>query len=117
MVNTEVRKRLLERRRSLLHRYRDELERVEEELAARDIESNERAAEEWDATVLSRIGDADMRAIVAINEALGRLDGGTYGRCVECEGTIGHARLEAVPETTTCISCASAAELPMARMG
>lgn len=61
-----IRTCLVQRRRLLLNRYRSELERVEEELAARDIESVERATEEWDARVLSSLGDADIRSIVAV---------------------------------------------------
>ena len=56
-----IRARLLQRRRDLLQRYRAELERVEEELASRDVEVVERASEEWDATILSKLGDTDMR--------------------------------------------------------
>jgi len=114
-ITTQVRARLVQRRRELLQRYRAELERVEEELAARDIETVERATEEWDATVLSRLGDTDMRSIVAVSEAIARLDQGTYGRCVYCEEPIGEARLEALPEAPTCIQCATRAEHPFAR--
>ena len=112
----QVRARLLQHRRTLLQRYREELERVEEELAARDIENVERATEEWDAQVLSKLGDTDMRAIVAIGEAIARLDAGTYGRCLHCEEMIAVARLEALPEATTCIACATRAEHPIARI-
>ena len=38
--------------------------------------------------------------------ALERLDCGDYGRCVSCGGAIGSDRLEALPATPTCISCA-----------
>jgi DnaK suppressor protein len=116
MLDTQtMRTKLLQHRRSLLQRYRAELERVEEELAARDIETVERATEEWDATVLSRLGDSDLRDIVAVTEAIARIDAGTYGTCTSCDGTIGRARLEARPEAATCIACASAAEQPFAR--
>lgn len=100
----------------LLQRYREELERVEEELASRDIETVERANEEWDATVLSTLGDLDMRSIVAISEAITRLDVGAYGRCLHCEDAISTARLEVLPEATTCISCATREEQPIARI-
>lgn len=101
-----IRNRLFLRRRALLTRYRDELERVEEELATKHAEDVERATEQWDAEVLSSLGDADVRSLVAVVDALRRLDAGTYGRCVECEQPIGAARLEALPETPLCINCA-----------
>jgi RNA polymerase-binding protein DksA len=114
-TTSAIRARLLQRRRDLLQRYRAELERVEEELAARDIELVERSSEEWDATVLSKLGDTDMRAIVAVTEAIGRLDAGTYGSCAACGDAVSKARLEALPEATTCIDCATRAEHRVAR--
>ncbi len=115
MTQTEVRTRLQLRRRMLLQRYREELERVEEELASRDVELVERATEEWDAMVLSRLGDFDMRSIAALTDAIARVDAGVYGQCLVCGEAIAAARLEAVPETTTCLACAAAREQPLAR--
>lgn len=37
-----------------------------------------------------------------VQEALGRLDAGTYGRCVVCQQEIDDERLEARPEVATC---------------
>lgn len=99
----------------LLQRYRAELERVEEELAARDTEMVERAAEEWDALVLSRLGDCDMRSIAAVSDAMARIDAGTYGRCLDCNEMIARARLEAVPETSRCLDCSTENRQPAAR--
>lgn len=39
--------------------------------------------------------------------ALARLDGGSYGTCVECDGAIASGRLDARPSTAHCIDCAS----------
>lgn len=55
--------------------------------------------------------DVEGRArLMQLRAALQRLDQGTYGRCVACEESIAPARLEASPEITTCIACATAAE-------
>ena len=40
-----------------------------------------------------------------IKVALSRMDGGTYGRCDDCDETIAIARLEAWPDATLCIEC------------
>ncbi|HUF89622.1 MAG TPA: TraR/DksA C4-type zinc finger protein [Gemmatimonadota bacterium] len=37
--------------------------------------------------------------------ALDRIDAGTYGICAACGGEIPLARLEAFPETATCVAC------------
>ncbi|MBM3672875.1 MAG: TraR/DksA family transcriptional regulator [Actinobacteria bacterium] len=42
-----------------------------------------------------------------VEDALTKMDDGTYGRCQSCSGEIGDARLEAMPAARLCISCAS----------
>ena len=48
--------------------------------------------------------------LVEIAAALGRIDDGTYGRCVNCGRPIEAARLEAVPYATLCIDDKRAVE-------
>jgi RNA polymerase-binding transcription factor DksA len=56
--------------------------------------------------------DADGRVRVAqLQAALARLDAGTYGRCASCGDEIAAERLDAMPEVTSCIVCARAAEV------
>lgn len=45
-----------------------------------------------------------------INEALRRLDEGTYGNCFECGEEIAEARLRALPFAVRCIDCEEARE-------
>ena len=54
-----------------------------------------------------QLGFANRRSdrLVAIDEALNRIHDGTFGRCVECGGAIGAARLEADPAAGLCIEC------------
>ena len=40
-----------------------------------------------------------------LEEALQRIEAGTYVLCRTCKGPIGRARLEAVPTATQCIAC------------
>jgi len=47
------------------------------------------------------------RRIEEIDAALHRLDAGTYGACRSCRRPIPVPRLEAVPEATQCMACAS----------
>ena len=42
-----------------------------------------------------------------VNDALAKLDAGTYGTCEDCGTTIAPDRLEAVPAARYCITCAS----------
>jgi RNA polymerase-binding transcription factor DksA len=56
--------------------------------------------------IATLLGEARQR-LVQIDEALGRLADGSYGRCTTCGQPVGAARLAARPVTTTCIRCAS----------
>lgn len=109
--NRRIRERLLQRRQQLLSRYRDGVARADEELEARDSEEMERAADEWDARLVSSLGDKDVRELAGIVAAIRRIDEGTYGLCQHCDRRIEPARLAALPAATTCIDCASDDEL------
>jgi DnaK suppressor protein len=50
------------------------------------------------------------RLIYHIDEALRRIQEGTYGKCVKCGKPISSARLQAVPHARMCIECKSAEE-------
>jgi DnaK suppressor protein len=45
-----------------------------------------------------------------IETALERIGDGSFGRCIQCDGTIAKARLDAIPYTPVCIKCAVAQE-------
>ncbi len=62
----------------------------------------------------SNVGEADreeasVEVIAAQRErvvrALERLDGGTYGKCVDCATTLPDERLEAKPDAERCVPC------------
>ena len=53
----------------------------------------------------------------AIDEALGRIDDGSYGVCEECGGSIAVERLKARPVTTLCITCKAEQEEAEKRRG
>lgn len=51
---------------------------------------------------------ASLSEVVAeIEDALAKLDNGTYGKCEACSIPIGEARLEAMPAARLCIDCAT----------
>jgi DnaK suppressor protein len=67
----------------------------------------ERAVERENDEVLERLDARGLQEVEQIQTALGRIDDGTYGNCVDCGDSIEARRLEAVPYISTCISCAS----------
>jgi DnaK suppressor protein len=51
------------------------------------------------------------RMLDQIEDALERIDAGTYGVCERCGGEIDFARLKAIPQATLCMSCQKVAEI------
>ena len=58
--------------------------------------------------VLAGIGEATAAELAQINRALAQLDQGTYGVCSRCGQPIDSRRLQALPYSDRCISCAEA---------
>jgi len=52
-----------------------------------------------------KLKQTDAKILQAIEEALGRIDQGTYGLCRDCSEPIAAARLDAIPWTRVCITC------------
>ncbi len=65
----------------------------------------DRASLEADRNFLLRIRDRERKLIMKIQEALERIESGTFGVCESCGEKIGMKRLEARPVTTLCIEC------------
>lgn len=51
------------------------------------------------------LSDTERQILIHIDDAMIRLDKGTYGRCDYCEKAIGLPRLEAVPWARYCVHC------------
>jgi len=66
---------------------------------------NDRASLESDRNFELRIRDRERKLIVKMQEAIKRIDDGTYGICEACGGPISEKRLLARPVTTECIDC------------
>jgi DnaK suppressor protein len=95
---------LLERRRELL----EEAERTVGGMTdSRDSfpDPTDRAALESDRNALLRIRDRERKLIAKIDDALQRINDGSYGLCESCGGPIALDRLNARPVTTLCIDC------------
>ena len=95
------------RLRARLAELDERLNEVEEELekpAAADFE--ERASEREGDEVLEGLGNAGALEIRMIQAALGRLEAGEYGVCVNCGDDISDERLDAVPHAPRCKNCA-----------
>ena len=54
--------------------------------------------------------DADRTMLSRVQDALERIENGTFGTCARCGKQIAEDRLEALPYATRCIDCQRVAE-------
>ena len=96
-----------------LLRLKHELELIETEMEALIADSGEGAGDDQaDSGTKTFEREHEMSLVynardmvVQTERALERIDNKTYGRCEECENSIGKARLQVFPRATLCMSC------------
>ncbi len=71
---------------------------------------SDRATVEEERNWSLRLRDRDRKLINKLQDALARLDAGTFGLCTRCGRPIAEARLRARPMTDLCIDCKTEAE-------
>jgi len=114
----------MERMRARLEAERkDAMEKLQQirgagELAAAETAGVEDAAESGDraqANLRQHIEVETVQRLAArigkLDEALHRLNAGTYGCCEHCGQAISPKRMAVVPEATACVTCQEALEL------
>ncbi|HEV8438833.1 MAG TPA: TraR/DksA C4-type zinc finger protein [Methylomirabilota bacterium] len=108
----EFARRLRENRRNLLRTLAltdDELATLE---AHRAGAAPEDAATETVGVILSRLETRHRHELDEIEDALARLEHGTFGLCESCGRAIPLARLRAMPATRHCLDCQKKSETP-----
>lgn len=63
------------------------------------------ASSEYTQSMVFRLRDREKFLLKKIDDALARIENGTFGTCEICEEEISVKRLEARPVTTMCIRC------------
>ncbi len=66
---------------------------------------SDRATVEEERAWSLRLADRDRKLIGKLQDALARIEAGTFGQCTRCGQAIGTARLRARPMTDLCIEC------------
>ena len=107
----EVKDRLLNRKKRLWLEVKDQLKTsigdgYQEMLATARDEEDQATVSLLAETNLSLLGPK-RQELEAIEEALNRLENGSYGLCESCGHPIEPRRLEIMPETPLCRSCQS----------
>lgn len=102
---------LAQRKKALITRLREldtRLHNIEDELDSHQAKDwEDLATEREEDEVLERIGVDGIAEIERIRNALARIDDGTYGVCVTCGDEISAKRLDILPATPFCATCAS----------
>lgn len=112
-------KELRQRLEQSLNEYQDLAEAITHQGSLRDEVSELALADNHPADiateVFERSKDIGLREnaliqVGKINEALAKIDAGTYGKCDRCGKEIPLERLEAIPQTTLCLECKEVGE-------
>ena len=103
----ELRKMLEERRRELTSEVQGKIRDVRAESGKdRDVlDQGESSEVDIQEDIEFALIQMKSETLNKINEALHRLDDGTYGNCFECGEEIAHPRLRALPFAVRCKDC------------
>lgn len=85
----------------------DRIEQALESPHTRDWE--DLAIERADDEVMERLGVESQQEVARIRSALQRYADGNYGICVKCGDAIAQPRLDLIPDTPFCATCAAGA--------
>ena len=80
------------------------------DLSAYSFHMADQGTDTMDREMAFTLASREGRYLHHLNEALERIDEGTYGICRSCGKEIQTKRLEAVPNATQCIECKNAEE-------
>jgi DnaK suppressor protein len=72
--------------------------------------TGEEGTDVFDRQFALNLASSEQEAIHDIDDAIRRIDEGTYGVCEDCGCVIGRARLKALPFVRSCMQCQSEKE-------
>jgi DnaK suppressor protein len=101
----KVRKRLLAKRDELLADLVKNREVSDETVDESAQDMADRATSAYTKEFAYSLSESDRKTLLLIDQALGRLDAGTYGTCVHCAQPVQEKRIEAVPWARHCLDC------------
>jgi DnaK suppressor protein len=96
---------LLRKRVELLDTSSKPLQWTMENNSGRQGDMADQASGNNEVHIQLKLKQTDAKILQAIDDALRRIEEGTYGVCRDCGEPIASARLNAIPWTRVCISC------------
>jgi len=100
-----IKERLLEFRKEMTELYERDLKAGQTSTDEQTDDIVDRANNSYNRELMFALSDSERHQLIAVDEALERLEAGTYGKCVNCGKDIGDKRLDAVPWARYCIQC------------
>jgi DnaK suppressor protein len=101
----DIRKMLLQMRKELLQEVTQTM-RAESDHLKFDIgDFYDHASTDRDRELALMLADREREKLTHVDDALKRIETGTYGICESCEEEIDKERLAAMPFTKLCLSC------------
>jgi DnaK suppressor protein len=101
----KYRKRLVVKQEELLNDLSRNRQVTDESVDEQAQDMVDRATSAYTREFAFSLSESDRRTLLLIDQALLRLDQGTYGTCVHCQGHVQEKRLEAVPWARHCLEC------------
>jgi len=101
----KLRKRLLEKRDELISDLAKNREVTDESVDEQAQDMVDRATSAYTREFAFSLSEADRKILLLIDQALLRMESGTYGTCVHCQQAVQEKRLEAVPWARHCLEC------------
>jgi DnaK suppressor protein len=105
-----LRQRLQNQRDEILNMYKQDLRAGQESADDGTEDIVDRANNAYNRELMFSLSDAERNTLLQIENALRRMDEGTYGRCSNCGQNIALPRLEALPWARFCVDCQELAE-------
>ncbi len=106
----QAKETLLDMKAQVLRGIREDLREGREGQKDDGRDTYDVASEERDREISYLLTDRDRGKLQSIEQALERIEQGTYGICESCEGEITSERLKAMPFTRLCVQCQSERE-------
>ncbi len=107
-------RRLLEEKKTTLSSDLAKTRSAEEETTEESTQDiADKAVSSYTREFLYSLTDGERSTLLLIDDAIGRIDGATYGMCVNCGQIMVEKRLTAVPWAPYCIDCQELAEKGM----
>lgn len=85
-----------------------EFQEIVDDMEAKDLADI--AADDIDIRILEVLGSQEIKRLQLVDSALGRIENGHYGVCMNCGKKIPQERLQAIPYAILCIDCKSSEE-------